>query len=102
MRGEDKNMLRWIAFSTLVLAVTACGTSDSNKIQGNQSGGIVPTTIKNEPDQIAAANAFCAQYNKTARVTAAQAEASGRLIFVCENAAPASPSVIYSTPQKNK
>jgi len=94
-------MLRQIAFLALVLAVTACGT-DSNKIQGNQSGGIVPDTIKNENDQIASANAFCAQYNKTARVTATQAEASGRLIFVCENAKSVSPSVIYSTPQKNK
>jgi hypothetical protein len=95
-------MLRLIVFLTVVLAVTACGT-DSTKIQGNQSGGIVPETIKSEQEQIAAASQFCAQYNKTARVTAAQTEASGRLIFVCDPAAPgAAPSVIYNTPQTKK
>lgn len=95
-------MLRQIVFMAVILAAAACGT-DSSKIQGNQTGGIVPDTIKSEQEQLAAASAFCAQFNKTARVTASQAEASGRLIFVCDSAVPAAaPSVIYSTPQTKK
>ena len=61
-------MLRW-AVVAAALAVLA-GCADSNKIQGNETGGIVPAIIKSDADAAAAAQDYCRQYNRTARITA--------------------------------
>lgn len=71
------------------MALCACSTN-AGKVQGNESGGIIPDTIKSEPEQAQAARDFCAAYSKTSRITATPAEASGRMIFVCESAPPPS------------
>lgn len=82
--------MRWIAFA-LAIALGACGSMGSNKVQGNESGGIVADIVRSEPEQIQMAQEHCRVYNKVARITATQKDASGRVIFVCENAAPPAP-----------
>ena len=74
-------MLRW-AMIAAALAVLA-GCADSNKIQGNETGGIVPAIIKSNVDAAAAAQDFCKQYNRTAKVTAQGSDAGGTTVFVC-------------------
>ena len=75
-------MLRWTALAVGLLALAACA-SDSSKIQGNETGGIVPAIVRGEADAAAAAAEHCRQYNRTARVTAKGADAGGATVFVC-------------------
>jgi hypothetical protein len=82
-------MRRFVLFASAA-ALCACSTN-VGKVQGNESGGIIPDTIKSEPEQVQAAKDFCAQYGKVSRVTARPGEASGRLIFVCESTPPPAP-----------
>jgi hypothetical protein len=74
-------MLRWMVMAAL-LAVAA-GCTDSNKIQGNETGGIVPKIVSNNADAVAAAQDYCKQYNRTAKITAQGSDAGGTTIFVC-------------------
>jgi hypothetical protein len=74
-------MLRWAVIAA-ALAVSA-GCADSNKIQGNETGGIVPPIIKSNAEAAAAAQDFCKQYNRTAKVTAQGSDAGGTTVFVC-------------------
>jgi hypothetical protein len=74
-------MLRWMVMAAL-LAVAA-GCTDSNKIQGNETGGIVPKIVSNNADAAAAAQEYCKQYNRTAKITAQGSDAGGTTIFVC-------------------
>ena len=93
--------MRWMAF-VLAFALGACGSLGTNKLQGNESGGIVADTVKNEQEQFQMAQEHCRQYSKVARITATQREASGRVIFVCENAAPTPPPPAPSGPSRKK
>jgi hypothetical protein len=85
-------MLRWVSFGLAALMATfmsGCGSFSFYKaadktIIGNNTGGIVPEAVTSEADQIAAAQAHCAQYNSQMRVTARPSEAGGRMVFVCE------------------
>lgn len=74
-------MLRW-ALMAAAFAVLA-GCADSSKIQGNETGGIVPKIINNDAAAEAAAQDFCKPYGRTARVTAKGADAGGSTVFVC-------------------
>jgi hypothetical protein len=74
-------MLRWMV-PALVLALAGC-TGDSNKIQGNETGGVVPAIVKSDAAAAQAAQEFCQQYNRTARVTAKGNDAGGTTVFVC-------------------
>lgn len=74
-------MLRW-AVMVAALAVLA-GCADSNKIQGNDTGGIVPKTITGDAATEAAAQDFCKTYGRTARITAKGSDAGGTTVFVC-------------------
>ena len=82
-------MLRWVIAFACTVALCACGST--NKIQGNESGGIVSDIVTNEQEQIQMANEHCRGYGKMARITATQKDSSGRVIFVCETAAPPPP-----------
>jgi hypothetical protein len=72
-------MLRW---TVMAAALVLAGCADSNKIQGNETGGIVPATIKSA-DATAAAQDYCKAYNRTAKVTAQGTDAGGSTVFVC-------------------
>jgi len=74
-------MLRWMV-PALVLALAAC-SSDANKIQGNETGGIVPAIVKSDAAAAQAAQEFCQQYNRSARITAKGNDAGGTTVFIC-------------------
>lgn len=74
-------MLRWMGPAALACALVAC--TDSNKIQGNETGGIVPAIVKNDAAAAQAAQEYCQQYNRTARITAKGNDAGGTTVFVC-------------------
>jgi hypothetical protein len=74
-------MLRWAVIAAALAVLAGC--ADSNKIQGNETGGIVPPIISNNADAAAAAQDFCKQYNRTAKVTAQGSDAGGTTVFVC-------------------
>jgi len=92
-------MLRWVFLLASVAALGAC-SSNANKLQGNETGGIIPDTVKSASDAAEAARAHCAQYNRVSRITATQAEAGGTTVFVCEQAAPAPPPPQPGPPRK--
>jgi hypothetical protein len=84
-------MLRWVIAFACAAALGACSSMGSAKVQGNESGGIVGDIVKNEQEQIQLANEHCRNYGKATRITATQKDSSGRVIFVCETAAPPAP-----------
>ena len=75
-------MLRWIVAASVAGLAGLAGCTDSNKIQGNETGGIVPASIKSDA-ATAAAHDYCKQYNRVAKVTATGSEAGGTTVFVC-------------------
>ena len=89
-------MLRWMNFGVAAVLVSSmgvflggCGSfsfykSADKTIIGNNTGGIVPEAVTSEAEQVAAAQAHCAQYNSQMRITSRPSETGGRMIFVCE------------------
>ena len=75
-------MLRWMLAISFAGLVVAAGCADSSKIQGNETGGIVPAIVKSDA-AAAAAQDYCKQYNRVARITAAGSDAGGTTVFVC-------------------
>ena len=73
-------MLRWPVITALLVLLLGC--ADSNKIQGNETGGIVPSIVKSA-NAGAAAEDFCKQYGRSAKITASGADAGGSTVFVC-------------------
>ena len=67
--------------------VGACGTTARNQIEGNNTGGVIPPGLISGGNAQAVANAHCAKWNTTARITFSGAEAGGDTVFVCETAA---------------
>ena len=91
-------MLSWRIVFVAAAAAAAAGctatgvTWTSNKaVNGNNTGGIVPNTVKDENEQMEMARKHCAQYSKVVRVTALPKDTGGRLIFVCEKPGEAPP-----------
>jgi hypothetical protein len=74
-------MLRWALIAAALAGLAGC--ADSSKIQGNETGGVVPAIIQNNADAAAAAQDYCRQYNRTAKITAQGSDAGGTTIFVC-------------------
>ncbi len=86
-------IFRPVMFVLLASALSACSGSlwgAKEEIIGNSSGGYVPPTLV-KGDVQATANAFCAKYGRTARITFTQEQAAGDVIFVCVNVATAGP-----------
>ena len=74
-------MLRWAVMAAVLAGLAGC--TDSNKIQGNETGGIVPSIIKDNAAAAAAAQDYCKAYGRTARITAQGSDAGGTTVFVC-------------------
>lgn len=73
----------------MVAALTgACSTSFTRtKIEGNNTGGIIPPAAAAGKNVQALADGHCAQYGSRARITFSGAEAGGDTVFICETAA---------------
>jgi hypothetical protein len=67
-------------------AVSACGGSLRREIEGNNTGGVIPPTLVSGGNAQSLANAHCAKWSATARITFSGADAGGDTIFVCETA----------------
>jgi hypothetical protein len=74
-------MLRWARVAALFAVMAGC--TDSNKIQGNETGGIVPSIVRTNAEAAAAAQDYCKQYGRTAKITAQGSDAGGTTVFVC-------------------
>lgn len=82
--------------------LSACAASPRNEIEGNNTGGIIPPAAARGRDVQTLANAHCAKYGATARITFGQAEAGGDTVFVCEAGPVAAPSNTKQDPQGSK
>jgi hypothetical protein len=68
-------------------AVVACSAGALRKdIEGNNTGGVIPPNLISGGNAQSLANAHCAKWSSTARITFSGAEAGGDTIFVCETA----------------
>jgi hypothetical protein len=74
-------MLRWAVIAAALAGLMAC--TDSNKIQGNETGGFVPSIVKSDAAAEAAAADYCKQYGRVPRITAKGNDAGGTTVFVC-------------------
>ncbi len=94
-------IFRPMIFVLVASAVSACGGSlwtAKEEIVGNSTGGYIPPTLA-KGDVQATANAHCATYRRTARITFTQEQAGGEVVFICVDAAAASgPTVIPAPP----
>ncbi|MDO8535005.1 MAG: hypothetical protein Q7S17_09735 [Xanthobacteraceae bacterium] len=86
-------IFRPVIFVLLASALSACGGSlwkAKEEIIGNSTGGYIPASLA-KGDVQATANAFCATYRRTARITFTQEQAAGDVVFVCADAAAPAP-----------
>jgi hypothetical protein len=93
-------IFRPVIFVLLASAVSACGGSlwtAKEEIIGNSSGGYIPASLV-KGDAQGTANAFCATYRRTARITFTQEQAGGEVVFVCVETATPGPTVIPAPP----
>lgn len=92
----------WPATLVLIaLAVGACGGGrDTRKeIEGNNTGGIIPAPLlAGGANAQALADAHCARWKSTARITFTAAETGGDVVFVCEIGG--TPAVMVPPPPK--
>ena len=80
-----------IVFVSLVAAgLCACGSSFRKEIEGNNTGGVIPAELARGANVQSLANAHCAKWGASARITFNQADTATDTVFVCERA-PAVP-----------
>jgi hypothetical protein len=80
-----------IVFVSLVAAgLCACGSSFRKEIEGNNTGGVIPAELAKGANVQSLANAHCAKWGASARITFNQADTATDTVFVCERA-PAVP-----------
>lgn len=74
-----------ICLLLLGAVVSGCGAGSlRNKIEGNNTGGVIPPSLLSGGNAQALANEHCSKWNATARITFSGAEAGGDTVFVCE------------------
>jgi hypothetical protein len=76
--------------SLLAAGVCACGSSLRKEIEGNNTGGVIPAELARGANVQSLANAHCAKWGASARITFNQADTGSDTVFVCERA-PAMP-----------
>jgi hypothetical protein len=76
-----------IVLMVLGVVAGACGTTLRKEIEGNNTGGVIPPALISGGNGQTLANAHCAKWNASARITFSGAEAGGDTVFVCETAA---------------
>jgi hypothetical protein len=83
-----------VIVSLLAVSLCACGSSSWRKeIEGNNTGGVIPAELAKGANVQSLANAHCAKWGATARITFNQAADTGSdTVFVCEQAPAVSPA----------
>lgn len=76
-----------LALLLISTVIVACGGYVRKEIEGNNTGGVIPPALVAGGNSQALANAHCAKWNTTARITFSGVEAGGDTVFVCESAA---------------
>ena len=80
-----------IVFVSLATAVLCgCGSTLRKEIEGNNTGGVIPAELARGANAQSLANAHCAKWGASARITFSQADTGSDTVFVCEQA-PAMP-----------
>jgi len=70
---------------TLAIAGCTAIMSDYRKeIEGNNTGGVIPPAALAGKDAQTLANAHCAKWNSSAKITFSGADAGGEVVFVCD------------------
>lgn len=70
----------------LVFGLLACSAANADTVppfKGNDTGGIIASTLVSQTDVRALAIDHCAQYGKVAKFTGAQKEYGGYVSFAC-------------------
>ncbi|MCC6948935.1 MAG: hypothetical protein IT539_14315 [Bradyrhizobiaceae bacterium] len=100
-------LLRPAIFLTTALILAACGSFGSStrkEIEGNNTGGIIPAEmLRAGGNAQLLADAHCAKWKSTARITYGPTDANSDAVFVCEiGGAPAlmAPAVQQPAPTK--
>jgi hypothetical protein len=69
-------------------ALGAC-TTNRVDIEGNETGGYASRMSANEGEVLNKANAHCAKWGRTAKITFISPEIGGNVTFICETPVPA-------------
>jgi putative hemolysin len=73
-----------IVLIVMAAALGACGTAPASKeITGNNTGGTIPPLLAQGADVQSLANAHCARWGGTARITFNEVAQGGEVVFVC-------------------
>jgi hypothetical protein len=75
------------ALISLMVALCGCAgpkvTGAAPTVTGNELGGVMHSFRTNEQQGLEKAQAHCAQYGRTARITSIHAQADGSVSFEC-------------------
>jgi hypothetical protein len=89
--------LATIALLLLGSLIGACGGITRKEIEGNNTGGVIPAGLVSGGNAQSLANAHCAKWNATARITFSGADSGGDTVFVCETAS--GPTMMGAPPE---
>jgi hypothetical protein len=79
-----------VLVSLLAAGLGACGGNIRKEIEGNNTGGVIPPELARSGNVQTLANAHCAKWGTSARITFTHTDTGGDTVFVCERA-PAMP-----------
>jgi hypothetical protein len=92
-----------IVFVSLVAAgLCACGSSFRKEIEGNNTGGVIPPELARGANVQSLANAHCAKWGTSARITFNQPDTATDTVFVCESAPAMPPTPAAPAPDTKK
>ena len=86
-------------------ALTGCSAMmmDYRKeIEGNNTGGVIPPAALAGKDAQTLANAHCAKWNSTAKITFSGADAGNEVVFVCQAPWHQAPAASQQAPAPTK
>jgi hypothetical protein len=78
----------------------ACGGAARKEIEGNNTGGVIPAELARGANAQSLANAHCARWGASARITFNQIETGSDVVFVCDKAPTPPPPDAKPAPAK--
>ena len=85
-----RRLVGLVVFVAFAAALGAC--ANRVETEGNETGGFTPRTSANEAEVLGRANAHCAKWGRSAKITYMPPEIGNNVVFICET--PVSPAAL--------
>jgi hypothetical protein len=91
-----------LASFTVLTGCSAMMSDYRKELEGNNTGGVIPPPALVGKDAQTLANAHCAKWNSTAKITFSGADAGGEVVFICQAPWHQAPAASQQAPAPTK